>query len=509
MTTPSPHEDRIIILSLAVIGVVVAAFWTRSEGPKINSFWDFVRNPKAMPDLDQFHKDVEDSAAAISGSEEEIAKLVDFFVFEAKTSDEAWREKRIIAKLGEKGYPRALEILRDESTHKRLVVLTGDEDSLPNASICRLAEIFDQDAPPPPDAGVLLSRFLRSESAEIRKSVALIIGSIGSAQSLPDLERAVKDEDEYVKSFALMGIQRAISGDRIDQSVKFSFYDLVAGMWPEDTNFNVCDSIPEILLNLDRDRAVERLLEPDLFTARFEPVWRILETFAEKSVQVPRVRLLTLIQEASKEPIKYPMDNVLEGALTLLGRHRVEEDLSTLERLAEHTNEDVSRGAIKGLYSYHLYFETIRDPWDVVKTDGWNSLTEAEKHICAIEELNGEVNNGGFAQYYFNSGGDHWKDALRGLAAIRATERHKIMATTIEMFGQAEPSSDRDARNSQLSKVVRKKEDPFSEQDTAWYKSEGEPLDRLMFRYNLSNMHGRTKSEQDGGGQPAARPESK
>ena len=499
-------KTAIIILSIVVIGVVVAAVWTGSKGTEINSFWDVVRNPDAMPDLDQFHKDVENSARAISGSEEEVAELVDFFVFEAKSSDDAWTEKRIIATLGEKTYPKALEILRDGSTHDRLVVLTGVEDSLPEAPICRLAEIFDQDAPPPPDAAVLLSPFLRSESAEIRKSVALIIGSVGSAQSLPDLERAVKDEDEYVKSYALMGIQRAISGERIDQSEKSQFYELVAGMWPEDTSFNVCDSIPQILLSLDRERAIERLLEPDLFTAKFGPVWRILEAFSEESVEIPRTRLLTLIDEASKEPIEYPMDNILEGALSLLGRHRIEEDIPTLERLVDHPNEDVSRGAIKGLYSYHRYFDVIRNPWDVLEADGWGALTQAEKHICAIEELDAEVNNGGFAQYYFNSAGNHWKDALSGLEAIGATKRHKIMATAIDKFGQPEPSSDRDSRNDQLSKIVRKKEDPFNGQDSAWYETEGEPLDQLMFRYNLANMRGRNKAEQGVGGQPATTP---
>lgn len=487
----------IIILSIAVVTAVIAMIWTKSKQIEINSFWDVVRNPDAMPDLNQFHKDVEDSASAISGSEDEIARLVNYFVFEAKSSDDAWTEKRIIAKLGEEAYPRALEILQDESMHKRLVVLTGDEDSLQEAPICRLAEIFDQDAPPPSEAADLLSPFLRSESAEIRKGVVLVIGSIGSSKSLPDLRRAVKDEDEYVKSYALMGIQRAISGGRIDQSETSQFYELVSGMWPEDTSFNVCDSIPQILLSLDRARAVERLLEPELFTAKFGPVWRILEAFAEESVEIPRARLLTLIEEASKDPIEYPMDNVLGAALTLLGQHRMDEDLPSLERLLDHPNEDVSRGAIKGLYSYYRYFEVIRAPWDVVEADGWDALTEAEKHICAIEELDGEVNNGGFAQYYFNSGGDHWRDALSGLAAIGATKRHEIMAATIERFGQSAPSSVRDSRNSQLSKVVRKKEDPFSEQDTAWYKTEDEPLARLMFRYNLANMKDRERAEQD------------
>ena len=72
-----------------------------------------------------------------------------------------------------------------------------------------------------------------------------------------------------------------------------------------------------------------------------------------------------------------------------------------------------------------------------------------------------------------------------------------MMATTVDKFGQPEPSSDRDSRKDQLSKIVLKKEDPFNEQDSAWYKTEDESLDRLMFRYNLANMQGRNKAEQD------------
>ena len=114
----------IIILSIAIVGVVVAVIWTRSKRTEINSFWDVVRNPNTMPDLDQFRKNVEDSALAISGSKEEITRLVDRFVFEAKSSRDAWTEKRIIAKLSEKAYPSALEILRDESTHGRLEAIS-------------------------------------------------------------------------------------------------------------------------------------------------------------------------------------------------------------------------------------------------------------------------------------------------------------------------------------------------------------------------------------------------
>jgi hypothetical protein len=181
--------------------------------------------------------------------------------------------------------------------------------------------------------------------------------------------------------------------------------------------------------------------------------------------------------------------------LPLLGAHRNEEDMAMFERFLNHENENVSRGATEALYRFHGYSELIRDPWDVVGKSGWDALTAAEKHVCAIQELDAEVNNGGFAQYYFNSSGDHWKDAQNGLAAIGARRRHRLMSATVDKFGDSQPAADRGTRTAQLSKLVRKKEDPFNEQDNAWYEIKDENLDRLIFKYNLAHTEGRHKAE--------------
>jgi hypothetical protein len=425
-----------------------------------------------------------------------VAKLVRYFVFEAPSSDAAWTEKQTLAKLGEEAYPAALEILRDPSLREKLVVLTKREHSLPEAPINRLCQIFDLRTPPPPEAVELLAPFLESDSREIKESAALIIGSVGSEASLPYLRRALTAENEGVRTYALYGIGRAISGGRIDQALRGSYFDMLAAIWPEDTAYEVSRSVPLFLLQLDRDRAVERLLSPELFTTEFKSVYRILEAFARESVEVPRPRLLPLIEQAGKEPIGYPMDYVLEEALAFLGKYRMQEDLPTLERFVDHANEQVARGAIDGLYTYHRHHEVVRDPWELWENAGWDALTEVEKHICAITELDSEVANGGFAQYYFNSSGDHWRDALRGLSAIGAEKHRRIMAATVRKFGDAPPSSKRDTRTSQLSKLVRKKEDPFDEQDSAWFKAGS--LDALIFRYNLANTEGRRKAGRSG-----------
>ena len=85
--------------------------------------------------------------------------------------------------------------------------MTAVEDSALDTPISRLCTILDQETPPPAEAAELLSPFLESESDDIRKNVAMTIGSIGAAEGIPGLRRALADENEYVRGRALMGIK--------------------------------------------------------------------------------------------------------------------------------------------------------------------------------------------------------------------------------------------------------------------------------------------------------------
>jgi hypothetical protein len=51
---------------------------------------------------------------------------------------------------------------------------------------------------------------------------------------------------------------------------------------------------------------------------------------------------------------------------------------------------------------------------------GYAGLTTAEKHYYSVSILSGEVHNGGFDQYFYNSASDHYQDAVAGLDAIGA-----------------------------------------------------------------------------------------
>ncbi len=48
----------------------------------------------------------------------------------------------------------------------------------------------------------------------------------------------------------------------------------------------------------------------------------------------------------------------------------------------------------------------------------WHTLSPGERRVVAIAELRTEVNNGGFDQYFFNTGGDHAETALEAAALV-------------------------------------------------------------------------------------------
>ena len=81
----------------------------------------------------------------------------------------------------------------------------------------------------------------------------------------------------------------------------------------------------------------------------------------------------------------------------------------------------------------------------------FEALSLAERVFRAIWELEGEVNNGGFDQYFFNSSGDTAFAVVDALKAIGADSTAQILAAANALFPGLSPPRDRDARQSLLA----------------------------------------------------------
>src|SRR4051812_12008186 len=83
----------------------------------------------------------------------------------------------------------------------------------------------------------------------------------------------------------------------------------------------------------------------------------------------------------------------------------------------------------------------------------WDKMTEPQKVFYCIQELEREVNNGGFNQYFINSSGDYAHEAIKSLQAIGANTTADILQRAIDQFPNQKVPKDRDERNEVVESI--------------------------------------------------------
>jgi Domain of unknown function (DUF4375) len=95
-----------------------------------------------------------------------------------------------------------------------------------------------------------------------------------------------------------------------------------------------------------------------------------------------------------------------------------------------------------------------------------------------IGELEAEINNGGFAQFFFNAAGDRTAQIVDALEAIGAQHTAGIVRAAVAKFPGGVVPEDRTARQALLLETVSPGSDAFEVEDAAF----------LEYRDNLENL---------------------
>jgi len=88
-----------------------------------------------------------------------------------------------------------------------------------------------------------------------------------------------------------------------------------------------------------------------------------------------------------------------------------------------------------------------------------------QRAVFALMWYMAEVNNGGHSQFYSNSTGIVWEDAMDGFELIGLMEGKEIIEESARRFG-TRPSFDREERENALDKL----DEDFDDLDTRFYK---------------------------------------
>jgi len=112
----------------------------------------------------------------------------------------------------------------------------------------------------------------------------------------------------------------------------------------------------------------------------------------------------------------------------------------------------------------------------------FEKLSHPEQVIACLTEVEMEVNNGGFDQYYWNSPGDHAREAVAALEELGAQHTATLLKEANGVFGEGGPDPDRDKRGMQMDALPKGARDRWFDLDGAFYEYRDD-LSRLAAGY--------------------------
>jgi len=114
--------------------------------------------------------------------------------------------------------------------------------------------------------------------------------------------------------------------------------------------------------------------------------------------------------------------------------------------------------------------------------DDHSKLTAPQKLFYFNQNLEKEINNGGFNQYFCNSSGDNAHETILSLKAIGADRTADILQKAIDQFPGKKVQKDRDERNKIVEQIEEVVNEVWDELDQQFYKYQDD-LNTLNIEY--------------------------
>ena len=109
-------------------------------------------------------------------------------------------------------------------------------------------------------------------------------------------------------------------------------------------------------------------------------------------------------------------------------------------------------------------------------------LNEHQKVFFLNQQLEREINNGGFNQYFFNSSGEYANETINSLVQIGANITAGILREAIQQFPDDKVPADEYERRQIISEIEKKANSVWNQLDDRFYKYDDD-LNELNFNY--------------------------
>jgi len=113
-------------------------------------------------------------------------------------------------------------------------------------------------------------------------------------------------------------------------------------------------------------------------------------------------------------------------------------------------------------------------------------LNPSQRTFLFVENLEREINNGGFNQFYFNSSGDFSQETVNALLEIGAKKTAEIVKKANSEFKNGTVPKDRIERQNELELIEEKAEENWNKCDLEFYEYQ-DNLTELLIAFVIKN----------------------
>ncbi|AUC17135.1 hypothetical protein BTO06_15800 [Tenacibaculum sp. SZ-18] len=107
-------------------------------------------------------------------------------------------------------------------------------------------------------------------------------------------------------------------------------------------------------------------------------------------------------------------------------------------------------------------------------------LNESQKVLLIVENLEREINNGGFHQFYWNSSGEYANETIDALIKIGANETAEIVKKANSEFKNEIVPKDRAERHNELELIEEKAKENWNKCDSEFYEYQDNLIELLI-----------------------------
>jgi Domain of unknown function (DUF4375) len=113
-------------------------------------------------------------------------------------------------------------------------------------------------------------------------------------------------------------------------------------------------------------------------------------------------------------------------------------------------------------------FQVSEAVWAREAKHGFRALSNPERVFLCVWNLEAEVNNGGFSQFFDNSAGDYAAETPGALRTIGAAGMADLVERAMAAFGAAGPPADREKRSEAIEALPESEKERWEELDAAF-----------------------------------------